>query len=286
VLFGLAPALTTTRFDVLPVLKDEGTSSTASRGSGRLRRTLVVAEIALALTLVVGTGLLLQSLSRALRVDPGFDSQGLATMSFDLDLLRYSSDRRNVFVEWFIDRASALPDVRSVAAANILPLGGEMHGATIVSSDGASSSSASVAHVSSTYFDTLGLTIVRGRAFTPAEVAANAPVAIINETVERRLWPELDPLGQPVRKDDPNEPWREVVGVARDAKYLSLTESPSGGYYLPLSMASDGTFVIRTTDSPRALLDSLTDIARDLDPTADHHGSDDGGADSPYRQPP
>jgi predicted permease len=266
VLFGLAPALTTTQFDVLPVLKHEGTTSTTSRGPGRLRRTLVVAQVALSLTLVVATGLFFQSLSRALRVDPGFDPQGLATVTFDLSLQGYSTDRRAVFVERFVDRASTLPGVTSVAAANILPLGGEMYGGTIVSNDGASSSRASVAHVSPKYFETLGLPIVRGRGFTPAEVAANAPVAIVNETVARRLWPGLDPLGQQVRADDSKEPWREVVGVAREAKYLSLTESSLGGYYLPLPTSSGGTFVIRTTGSPRALLASLTDIARELDP--------------------
>lgn len=265
-LFGLAPALTTTRFDLLPVLKDEGTTSTTSRGPRRMRRILVVAQVALSLTLIVATGLFFQSLSRALRVDPGFDPQGLATVSFDLDLQGYSTDRRAVFVERFVDRASTLPGVTSMAAANILPLGGEMYGATLISDNGASSSRASMAHVSPKYFETLGLPIVRGRAFTPAEVAANAPVAIVAETVARRLWPGLDPLGQQVRADDSKEPWREVVGVAGDAKYLSLTESPLGGYYLPLPTHTGGTFVIRTTGSPRALLASLTDIARDLDP--------------------
>jgi putative ABC transport system permease protein len=265
-LFGLAPALMTTRFDVLPVLKDEGTTSTTSRGPGRLRRTLVVAQVALSLTLIVAAGLFFQSLSRALGVDPGFDPQGLATVSFDLNLQGYSADRRAMFVDRFVDRASTLPGVTAVAAANILPLGGEMYGATLISDNGASSSRASMAHVSPKYFETLGLPIVRGRAFTPAEVAANAPVAIVNETVARRLWPGIDPLGQQVRADDPKEPWREVVGVARDAKYLSLTESPLGGYYVPLPKDSGATFVIRTSGSPRALLASLTDIARDLDP--------------------
>jgi putative ABC transport system permease protein len=266
VLFGLGPALTTTRLDVLPVLKDEGTTSTASRGSGRLRRIMVVAQVALSLTLLVATGLFFQSLSRALRVDPGFDPQGLATVSFDLNLQGYSPDRRAVFVERFVERASTSPGVTAVAAANILPLGGEMYSATLVSNNGASSSRASVAQVSPKYFETLGLAIVRGREFTAAEVAANAPVAIVNETVARRLWPGLDPLGQQVRADDSKEPWREVIGVARDAKYLFLTESPLGGYYLPLPTASGGTFVIRTSGTPRALLASLTDIARELDP--------------------
>jgi predicted permease len=266
VLFGLAPALTTTRFDVLPVLKDEGTTSTTSRGPGRLRRALVVAQVALSLALLVTTGLFVQSLSRAMRVDPGFDPRGLATVSFDLNLQGYTPDRRAAFAARFVERASALPDVTSVAAADILPLGGEMYGGTIVSDKGASSSRVSVARVSPMYFETLGLPIVRGRAFNPADVVANTPVAIVNETLARRLWPGVDPLGQQVRTAGSNEPWREVVGVAREAKYLFLTESPLGAYYMPLTPPSGGTFVIRTTGNPRAALASLTDIARDLDP--------------------
>ena len=266
VLFGLAPAMTTTRFDVLPVLKDEGTTATTSRGPGRLRRSLVVAQVALSLTLLVTTGLFFQSLSQALRVDPGFDPQGLATVSFDLNLQGYTPDRHADFVERFAGRASTLPGVTSVAAADNLPLGGDIYGETILSDNGTASSRASVARVSPKYFETLGLPIVRGRAFTSAEVAGHALVAIVNETVARTLWPGVDPLGQQVRADGPNEPWREIVGVARDAKYASLTESSVGAYYLPLPASSGGTFVIRTTGSPRAVLASLSDIARDLDP--------------------
>jgi predicted permease len=265
-LFGVAPALTTTRFDVLPVLKDEGTNSTASRGSGRLRRALVVAQVALSLTLLVITGLFFQSLLHAMRVDPGFDPHGLATVSFDLSLQGYTPDHRAAFAARFVEQASGLPDVTSVAAADILPLGGEMYGGTIVSQNSTSSSRVSVAQVSPKYFEALGLPIVRGRAFTAAEVAANAPVAMVNETLARNLWPGIDPLGQQVRADDSKEPWREVVGIAHDAKFLYLTESPLGAYYLPLPPPSAGTFVIRTTGSPRAVLGSLTDIARDLDP--------------------
>jgi predicted permease len=265
-LFGLAPALTTTRFDVLPVLKDESSTSTISRGPGRLRRALIVAQVALSLTLVVITGLFFQSLVRAMQVDPGFDPRGLATVSFDLNLQGYEPNRRAAFSAAFVERASGLPGVMSVAAADVLPLGGEMYGATIVSDNRASSSSASMAHVSTKYFETLGLPIVRGRAFTSTEVAANAPVAIVNDTLARSLWPGGDPLGQHVRADGAQEPWRQVVGVAGDAKYLYLTESALGAYYLPLSPASGGTFLVRTTGSLPAALASLTDIASDLDP--------------------
>ena len=265
-IFGLAPALTTTRFDVLPVLKDEGTTSTIARGPARLRRIFLVAQVALSLTLLVTAGLFFQSLSRALRVDPGFDPQGLAIVSFDLDLQGYSPDRRAAFAARFVERVSALPDVASAATADVLPLGGEMHGGTIVSEDGTSSSKASLASVSPRYFETLGLPIVRGREFKPVEISTNASVAIINETLARSLWPGVDPLGKHVRPGESKEPWRQVVGVSRDAKYLSLTEPPLGAYYVPELPRSAATLVVRTVGSPRTALASLSSIARDLDP--------------------
>ena len=265
VLFGVAPALTTTRFDVLPVLKDEGgANSTTSLGPRRLRRALVVAQVALSLTLLVITGLFFQSLSRAMRVDPGFDAQRLATVSFDLDLQGYPPDRRAAFAAHFVERVSDLADVSSVAAADVLPLGNETYAANIISEK--SSSGASVARVSPKYFDTIGVPILRGRAFTHGELAANAPVAIVNETLARNLWHDVDPLGRKVRLEGSDEPWREVVGIARDSKYRFLTESPQNAYYVPLAAQSSGTFVIRTAGSPRAVLAALKDVARDLDP--------------------
>jgi putative ABC transport system permease protein len=249
------------------VLKDEGTTSTSSRGANRLRRALVVGQVALSLMLLVMAALFFQSLSRAIRVDPGFDPQGLATVSFDLDLQGSPPERRAAFAAQLLERVSGLPEVTSVAAADILPFGGEIYGGTIRSDKGTSCSRVTLAQVSPQYFETLRLPIVRGRAFSPAEVAANAPVAIVNETLALSLWPGADPLGQRVRAEDSNEPWREIVGVARDAKFLYLTESPLGAYYLPLTPPSGGTFVIRTSGSPRATLAALAGVARDIDPT-------------------
>jgi putative ABC transport system permease protein len=265
-IFGLAPAFTATRFDVLPVLKDEGTTSTAARGPARLRRSLVIAQVALSLALLVTAALFFQSLSRTLSVDPGFDPQGLAIVSFDLDLQGYTSDRRAALGAEFIERASALPGVTSAATANILPLGGEMFAGIVVAENGASSSRATVTSVSPRYFATLGQPVVRGREFSSTDITANAPVAIVNETVARRLWPSVDPLGKRVRVTDSEGPWREVVGVVRDAKYLSLTESSMGAYYVPQPPQSARTLVVRTAGSPRMAIASLTNIARDLDP--------------------
>ncbi len=153
-IFGLVPALTATRFDVLATLKDEDAMSTASRGPARLRRVFVIAQVALSLALVVVTGLFFQSLTRAMRVDLGFDPRRLVTLSFDLNLQGYTPERRTTFVSQFVARASTLADVTSVATAEVLPFGDGMYAATLVSEDGARSAPGSFARVSPAYFKT------------------------------------------------------------------------------------------------------------------------------------
>jgi predicted permease len=264
-MFGLAPAMTATRVDVLPILKEEGTTATGSRGPARLRRALVVAQVALSLALLVIAGLFLQSLSRTLRVDPGFDPHGLAVVGVDTGLLPYTSERRAEFAARFLERASGLAGVTSVAAADVLPLGGVRYGATLRSESG-TSSSASLVQASPAYFDTLALPIIRGRTFTTAEAAADVAVAIVSASAAQRLWPGQDPLGQIVRTDDPKQPPRDVIGVVRDSTWLFLDEVPGGTLYLPLPPPSAAVFAVRSRDDPARTLASLRDIARALDP--------------------
>jgi len=236
--FALAPAVTATRLDVLPILKDESVTATAARAPARLRRLSLVAQMALSLVLLIGAGLFVQSLWRAMQVDPGFDPHGLAVVSFDLDLLGYPPGRRAAFVSQFSERASTLAAVSSIATADVLPFGGTMYSATIAAADGQSFPRATRVTVSPDYFRTLGLPILRGRAFTGTDVASNAPVAIVDETVARRLWPGGDPIGQRVQEVDVREGSREIVGVAGDTKFLFQTESPRGAFYLPQRDAS------------------------------------------------
>jgi len=267
-LFGLAPAMTGTRFDILPMLKDEGATSTAASGRTRLRRLFVVAQVALSLTVLIATGLFVQSLSRAIRVDPGFEPHGLVTVSFNTDLLSYSASRRDTFVAEFVRRASVVPGVISVALTDILPLGGEMYEAIVVSENTAKSERAAAASVSPRYFETMRLPVVRGREFAAVDIAGAAPVAIVNETLADRLWAGASPLGKHVRNvDNKKEPWREVIGVVRDAKYLFLTESQRPAYYVPLRQdAARAALLVRTAGDSRAALSTLTNIARNIDP--------------------
>jgi predicted permease len=214
---------------------------------------------------VIGAGLFLRSLAQALRVDPGFKAHGLVTVKFDLALQGYTPDRSAGFVSRFIERASALPGVASVATADVVPFGGEMYTTTLVADNGATVSRAVRSSVSPQYFSTLDLPLLRGRAFTTDEVAADAPVAIVDETVARRLWPGADPIGRRVRESDSKALWRQVVGVARDAKFLFLTDAPRGACYVPL-LSPSATFVARAPGASEAALAAFRDVARHLDP--------------------
>jgi predicted permease len=266
--FGLAPAVMMTKFDVLPAIKDGGPTSTPASGGARLRRVFVVAQVAMSLALLVAAGLFLQSLSKAIRVDPGFDPHGVATVSFDPTAQRYSPARRNAFVAEFAERASALPGVTSAAWTNCLPFSGEAHHTRLEAQSTGRSAWAASADISARYFDTLRLPLISGRDFTEAEAAAGAPVAIVSETLARQLWPSGAVLGQRLRGADGSQPWRDVVGIAREAKYLRLTEAPQGGYYAPGTAQRSGaplSLVVRTNGDTSTVLRALEGIARGLD---------------------
>jgi predicted permease len=143
-----------------------------------------------------------------------------------------------------------------------------MYEAAVVAEDTAKSVRATAARVSARYFETMRLPILHGREFSWADIASAAPIAIVNETLAQRLWPGANPIGKQVRGANSAEPWREVIGVARDAKYLSLTESARATYYEPMQQDAprEGSLIVRTAGDSHAILSSLTTIAHDLDP--------------------
>ena len=267
IVFGLAPAMAATKFNVLPALKDEGLTSTAASVGARLRRLFVVAQVAVSLALLITAGLFFQSLAKAMRVDPGFEPCGAVTVSFDPDLQGYTTPRRDALIAELVRRASSLPGATSAALASSLPLSGETNGAEVVSESTTSPVPVMVTSVSPQYFKTMRLPFARGRDFSATDSAGAPLVVIVSEVLAQRLWPGRDPIGQRVREADPKQPWRQVVGVVRDAKYGHLTEEPRGAYYAPVWQrpASPLSLVVRTADESPAILSSLTDIARSLD---------------------
>ena len=264
--FGLAPALTATNFDLLPSLKSDGpTASGADRH--RLRSGLVVAQVAVSIALLITAGLFLRSLSKAINVDPGFEARGAATISFDPALQGYTREREVRFVQQLLEGASALPGVTAASVTSSVPLSGRMMGTDVVAEGGTTRASATFSSVAPHYFDAMQIGLVRGRDFSSADAGGAPPVVIINEELARRLWPGGDAIGKRLRVEDRGEPWREVVAIARDGKYASLTERSRAAFYMPVAQqpASPLTLVARTAGDPRELMRALTATAQELD---------------------
>ena len=207
----------------MPALKGD---QPALAGGGRrltLINALVVAQVAVSLVLLVATGLFVKSVGGARTIDPGFRIQDRVVMSFNTRLQRYDRERATSFYRRLMDAVRALPTVESATLARYVPLDFEMQdGDVLVEGRVADPDQQSVQVMYSTvddrYFSTLGTPLVRGRAFTARDTADSRRVAVVNETMAKRLWPGQDPVGKRFRFAETGRPWIEVVGVAADGK--------------------------------------------------------------------
>jgi putative ABC transport system permease protein len=257
---GLAPIVQTTR-DTHSAALREGPAS-ATRGSYRLRHGLVVAQVALTLMLLVGAGLLLRSFTGLLSVPLGFTPERVMTMTVDLPVTQHpTSSEAAMFHDRLLAAISALPGVHSAGAVNWLPLGAMRIGGDVYAEDRPDLSgqySATKVAVSPGYFRTIGIRLLRGRAFTAGDRRGSQPVAIISESVGRRLWPRGDSLGKRVSlRDNPKpEDWLTVVGVVEDVRQEGLRADPGHAVYQPYPQVTNRswvgymTFLVRTNGDP------------------------------------
>ncbi|MFI5177038.1 MAG: ABC transporter permease [Vicinamibacterales bacterium] len=239
-LTGLAPALQSTRASVVNDLKKDS----AGAGRHRLRNGFVAAQMALCLVLLVSAGLFLRAFDAALAVKPGFDVDPIDVAVVDLSLRGYPDGQVISANGEIRDRLAALPGIANVAVGAVAPLGGDGLGLGDLRLAGASRPVGSDTDwnvISPEFFDTLALPIVRGRAFTAADRAGAPDVAIVNETMARRLWPGADAIGQRLEAGD-FRPGHEkvdrvyaIVGVAHDAKYRWLGDGPRNFLYVPIA---------------------------------------------------
>ena len=230
-LFGLAPAWQASKPDLNDALKEGGRTTSSSH---RLRNGLVVCEVALALMLLVSAGLLLRSFLSLLNTDPGFNSTNLLTMKLVLPPAKYKDDQaRAAFYSELLNRIRVLPGVESVAAVNYLPLGGS-NSSDIFLIEGLPEPPPGQEFIgryrvcTPDYFQTMGIPILKGRAFTEQDKVDAPRVVIVNETLAQRYWPNQDPINKRMRFTGPLEknPWIQVVGVVKDVKHaLSLPMS-------------------------------------------------------------
>jgi predicted permease len=258
-LFGLVPAFQASRVDLMWALKDR---TGPPRRDGRRvswRNLLVVVQIALSLTALVAAGLFLRSLLNAQKIHLGFEGKNLFMISFDLAGQQYDEARGRAFYQQVTERVASIPRVKAVGVASAPLFGGDIMRTVFVEgqdvTDARNGRLTGLFRVSPGYFDAIGMPIVRGRAFEARDDQGAPMVAIVNETMARRLWPGKEALGKRFRCFGEN--WViEVVGIARDAKYRTLGEEMISFMYFPLLQhyTPRGTLHVRTEGNPDEVL--------------------------------
>ena len=271
IIFGIAPALQLSRSDHGEALNDASRGSSGT-GSARTGRVLVVAEIALSLVLLSGAGLMVRSFISLQQVEPGFVPQHAVTMQLMLPGSRYPDAAAQIgFYRRLAESAASAPGVLSAAVATTLPMSGSNLGAGFTV-DGrplnnpAERPTAAGFAISPDYFTTMGIQLLRGRAFTARDDADAAPVAIINETMAKRFWPDEDPLGK--RLTSYRNVSREIVGIVSDVKNRDLSEAAGPQLYTPFPQTPWPflAVVARTTAEPAALGGTLRSAVAAVDP--------------------
>jgi predicted permease len=269
-LCGLAPAREVARTDLNHVLKTGTPLAERHRRVG-LREVLVGAQVALALVALIGAGLLLVSVRRAQDIDAGFRSAQLLRLTAQLGAQGYKEGQGREFYRRVLDRVEALPGVRSAAlgSQSLLTAAPELDDVLLPGeSEAPEGRLTMVGYVSPVYFRTLGVRLLEGRDFNPADRRDAMEVVIVNEALARRLWPGRDPLGQRFRLAGQLQAGtRTVVGVARDSKYMSLTEPPQPYIYAPLEQhyQSVVTLYVRTAGRADRLLEPVRRSVQELD---------------------
>jgi putative ABC transport system permease protein len=272
--FGLAPVLRAAGIDLGEALKDGGHGAGDSRRQS-LRGALVVAEVAIALVLLVGAGLLVRSVARLLQIDPGFRARGAFAVSLSLPSRRYATPARQAaFADDAIARLAALPGVQSVGATAALPFSDDV--INLIAFRVAERPLAGgwpttyAFQVTPDYLPALGVPLLRGRLFDGRDVAAGAPVALINQAMARKLFGGEDPIGRhidAVRGGGPDQ-WREIVGVVGDVKQDRLDADAPLQAYAPFAQAPwpAMTFVVRAPSAPATLPAALRAAIAAVDP--------------------
>jgi len=266
-LFGLLPALEVRSFAVGEMLKDGSRGSSAGQRHAWVRNGLVVSEVAFACTLLVAAGLLLRSFLRVLDVDPGFQPEGVATLRVDPSFQFSGLAQQNSYIDEVLRRTRSLPGMRAAGLTDVLPLEGDR--SWQVSGMGQvypkdRHPEAYIRVVSDGYFESVGIRLQAGRKFTERDRASSEPVAMVNETLARTLWPGQDAVGKVVTQDG----GRRVVGVVGDVRHEALEKAGDSEMYLPMRQTFDYpamNLVVRTVLPPDRLAPAVRAALRPID---------------------
>jgi macrolide transport system ATP-binding/permease protein len=266
---GLVPAAQTGKIDLAGAMKSDSAGVVGGGRRAWFRSSLVVVQVALSFVLLVGAGLLLQSLQNIRTTSPGFSTHGVMFTAADLVSAGYDAQRAQTFRDELMDRVRALPGVESAAFARMMPLSYGSYSSTPIAVDGYEAPpeeqpTVEYNEVGPDYFATMGIPLVSGREFTRADDEKGALVAVVNETMAARYWQGRNPIGERVQVKGR---WMRVVGVAKNSKYESVRETPKPFFYVPLpqnSSVSAGIYV-RTPLSAAIVAGALAREVHTLD---------------------
>jgi len=269
VVFGLAPAIESTKANLTDALK--ATRSRPRLSRPHLSNLLVISQVAVSLVLLIGAGLLVRGLQRAHSTDVGFDQKNLVVARMDLTSQGYDEVRAATIHQQLFERLKALPEIKSVSLAQVAPFAGR--GDAGIEIEGANTSQRSALtvgfnSVSAEYFQTLGIRLRRGRLFTEQDARSGQSPAVISQAMANRFWPGDDPIGK--RFKDISGPSHEIVGVVADISSRQIGTLDGPLFYIPLSpdTLSGCTFVLRTNENQTASVSAVRAAARSLDESA------------------
>jgi predicted permease len=270
---GLVPALRVSRADLNETLREGGRGLIGDGRRHSLRSALIVAQVAVSLIVLVAAGLFARSLGNALSVDLGFNPRNVLNIGLDPELQGYDQPRAEAFFRDLLRRAKATPGVESASLAYSVPMGYYNDGATIYAEgqpveSGNRVPGAGYNCITPDYFTVLGIPLEEGRPFNEADTGSSPAVAIVNQTMARRLWPGQEPIGRRFSYKSQSGPWVTVAGVARDARYSSLLDDIDMYFYVPQAQEYKPTHVlqVRTAAAPESFVNVLEAQVHEMDP--------------------
>jgi putative ABC transport system permease protein len=271
ILFGLTPALQATNTSLVAALKSAEVQTMRKSMLGR--NALVIAQLAMAMLLLVSTSMLLDGFRRTLRLSPGFRIDHLLTAQFDTSLVHYTPQQSHDFYRNLRDRMAQLPGVRAVALGSVIPLSPQQRSEAVIPEGysfpkGQTEANTMTSIVDENYFSVMNTRLLRGRAFTASDQQGAPLVAIVNQEFARRYWPNQDPIGKRIRLAGMDNAWMEIVGVAQTATYAYVGEPPNPFLYLPLAQNERSLLALfmDTSADPAALGSALRQTVHSLDP--------------------
>jgi predicted permease len=275
--FGTMPAWLASRIDVNQALRQNARGSTVSRSHHRLRHALIVGEVAFALVLLIGAGLFLRGLHRFAGLDPGWSVDGLVTAQVGVQGPHYvNGPQRAAFLQRLEERLGALPGVKNVAVSGSQPVWGFTSSGAVLIEGQPEPPPGQWPNpywepVSPQYFETLGVSLLEGRAFTSADAADRPAIVIINKTMAQRFWPNESAIGKRIGQPGPNPNWREIVGVVNDMHFPGNLKEPETRLqaFQPIAYSPPWGFVtvaLRTSQGAETLATAMRSTVAEVDP--------------------